>query len=249
VSVRSGGGGPIARGGTVTGVDAARLQQCLAGDGVAVIPTDTVYGLACNPDSEAAVRRIHELKRRPPWRAFAVMFFSLPAALQALPDLGPRTRTALAALLPGPLTLLLPNQSGRYRAACGAGAGMDTGADGGADTGADGGADGGEGAREAPALLGLRVPALSGVLSALAAVSVPAAQSSANLSGDPEARRLEDVPIELRRAADLALDGGELPGAPSTVVDLSDYERSGRWRIVRAGPTGEEEIERVLASC
>jgi L-threonylcarbamoyladenylate synthase len=80
-------------------------------------------------------------------------------------------------------------------------------------------------------------------------VSVPAAQSSANFSGDPEARLLEDVPIELRQAADLALDGGELPGAPSTVLDLSGYERSGGWRVVRAGPVGEDEIERILASC
>jgi L-threonylcarbamoyladenylate synthase len=227
VSVRSGGGTHL------TDEDATRLAQCLTGDGVAVIPTDTVYGLACNPDSEAAVRRIYELKRRPPRRPFAVMFFALSAALEALPELGPRTRAALAALLPGPLTLLLPNPNGRYRAACEAGAG----------------AGGQAEAQAASALLGLRVPALAGALSPLAAVSVPAAQSSANFSGDPEARRLNDVPIELRRVADLALDGGELPGAPSTVVDLFEYERSGSWRVVRAGPVGENEIERVLASC
>lgn len=227
MSAPSGGGGPI------TAEDATLLQQCLAGDGVAVIPTDTVYGLACNPDSEAAVRRIYELKRRPPRRPFAVMFFALPAALETLPELGPRTRTALAALLPGPLTLLLPNPAGRFQAACGAGAG----------------ADEREETKTASALLGLRVPALSGALSPLGAVSVPAAQSSANLSGEPEPRRLEDVPIGLRRAADLALDGGELPGAPSTVLDFFEYERHGRWRVVRAGPMGEDEIGRVLASC
>ena len=42
------------------------------------------------------------------------------------------------------------------------------------------------------------------------------------------------------------LDGGELPGVASTVLDLCDYERSGQWHIVRAGPVGAGEIERIL---
>lgn len=203
--------------------DARRLQDCLAGDGVAVIPTDTVYGLACNPLSEAAIQRIYELKRRPPHKPSAVMFFALAPALQALSDeLGPRTRTALAALLPGALTLLVPDPAGRYPLALGPDA-----------------AD--------PPLLGLRVPELTGPLAALAAVRAPALQSSANFSGEPDARTLADVPAELRAGADLVLDGGVLPGAASTVLDLSAYERTGAWRIVRAGPVGEEEIERALS--
>jgi L-threonylcarbamoyladenylate synthase len=204
--------------------DATLLEECLAGDGLAVIPTDTVYGLACNPDSEIAVRRVYELKRRPPRRPSAVMFFALDLALRALPDLGPRTRAAVTALLPGPLTLLLPNRSRRYRPACGPAAGEET-------------------------PLGLRVPALPGPLTALAAVRVPAVQSSANFSGGPDPRSLRDVPIALREGADLVLDGGELPGTASTVLDLSAYEHSGEWRVVRPGPVGEAEIERILASC
>ncbi len=65
---------------------------------------------------------------------------------------------------------------------------------------------------------------------------MPAAQSSANLSGGPDPRRLSDVPPHLREGADLVLDGGELPGAASTVIDLSGYEQTGTWRIVREGP-------------
>lgn len=207
----------------LTPADARRLEDCLAGDGVAVIPTDTVYGLACNPHSDAAASRIYELKRRPPRKPAAVMFFALEPALQALADgLGPRTRAALPALLPGPLTLLLPDPSRRYPLALGPDAGE-------------------------PPLLGLRVPALTGPLAALTLVCVPALQSSANFSGQPDPRTLLDVPAELRAGADLVLDGGELPGAASTVVDLSDYERTGRWRIVRAGPVGEGELARSLS--
>jgi L-threonylcarbamoyladenylate synthase len=209
---------------SLTPKDAARLEECLAGDGVAVIPTDTVYGLACNPENESAVRRVYELKRRPPAKPAAVMFFAREPALESLTELGSRTRTAAAALLPGAVTLLLPNLGQRYsfaRDPLGAG----------------------------PALLGLRVPALSGPLAALAAVRLPAAQSSANFSGGADPRCLQDVPVALREGAELVLDGGELPGTASTVIDLSGYEQNGNWRIVREGPLTRVEVERILASC
>ena len=92
--------------------DATRLQECLAGDGLAVIPTDTVYGLACNPQSVTAVKRMHELKGRPTTKPSAVMFFAPAPALDALTNLGPRTRAAFKTLLPGPVTLLLPWPAG-----------------------------------------------------------------------------------------------------------------------------------------
>jgi L-threonylcarbamoyladenylate synthase len=210
---------------TITAKEVARLRQCLAGDGIAIVPTDTVYGLACNPDSETALRRIYELKGRPPVKPAGVMFFSLPAALESLPELGPRTSAALGALLPGPVTLLIPNPTSRFLPACDP-----------SDTGS--------------ALLGLRVPALAGPLASLMGVSLPAAQSSANRSGDPDPRRLQDVPAELRESVDLVLDGGELPGIASTVIDLSAYEQSGRWRLVREGPLDAAFLQTALVgSC
>lgn len=206
---------------SLTAEDASRLERCLVGDGVALIPTDTVYGLACNPDSEVPLRRVYELKRRPPRKPAAVMFFSLHAALAKLTELGPRTRAAAEALLPGPVTLLLANPCDRYPLAC---------------------APGGDG----PGLLGLRVPALVGSLGSLAAVDVPAAQSSANFAGSPDPRTLAEVPAALREGADLVLDGGELAGAASTVVDIAAYEETGAWRVVRRGPVAEDLLERAL---
>lgn len=208
---------------SLTPEDAIRLQRCLAGDGVAVIPTDTVYGLACNPDSETAIQHVYELKQRAPLKPAAVMFFAIEPALDALVELGPRTRAALAALLPGPLTVLLANPQRRFPLACDPG-------------------------RTGSGLLGLRVPAWEGPLHALGAVSAPAAQSSANLSGGHDTRRLQDVPAELREGADLLLDGGELPGIASTVIDLSEYEDNGRWRVVREGPLDAAFLQTTLAS-
>ncbi|HEX3392212.1 MAG TPA: Sua5/YciO/YrdC/YwlC family protein, partial [Solirubrobacteraceae bacterium] len=94
--------------------------------------------------------------------------------------------------------------------------------------------------------LGLRVPLLEGPLAALARIQTPGLQSSANLSNEPAPRRLSDVPASLRDGADLVLDGGELPGTASTVIDLRGYERDGYLRIAREGPLGRETAERLL---
>ena len=72
------------------------LERVIAGGGVALFPADTVYGLACDPQSEPAVRRLYEIKGRPPDRPAAVMFFQLAPALAALPQLGPRTRSPIS---------------------------------------------------------------------------------------------------------------------------------------------------------
>jgi L-threonylcarbamoyladenylate synthase len=220
----------------------ARLRDCLLAGGVAVIPTDTIYGIACDPLRERAVRRLYELKGRPGRQPSAVMFFALSAALAALPELGERERAALIALLPGPLTVLLPNRLGRYPLAC-APAGPSAGSPPDAAAGTEAGAHA-HACQEVA--LGLRVPALPGPLAELRQLELPVLQSSANLSGGPEARRLADVPAELLDDADLVVDGGELPGAASTILDLRGYERAGRWRVVREGPVGTDALLQAL---
>jgi L-threonylcarbamoyladenylate synthase len=129
------------------------------------------------------------------------MYFSLAAALEAHPGLGPRTRAALEQLLPGPVLVVLP---------------------------------GGQ---------GVRVPALE---VPPAGANVTVLQTSANLSGGPDPRRLEDVPESVRAGADLVLDGGELPGIPSTVVDLGRYE-GGEWTVLREGAVSRARLSQVLA--
>src|SRR5437763_6655307 len=74
----------------------------------------------------------------------------------------------------------------------------------------------------------------------------PVLQTSANRAGGRDPRRLEDVPQLIREAADLVIDGGELPGTPSTVVDLRRYEETGEGSIVRVGAVGADEVNRAL---
>jgi len=200
--------------------DARRLEQCMAGGGVAVLPTDTVYGVFCDAEDEQAARRLYALKGRPAARPAAVMFFRLEHALATLGELEDVERAALAKLLPGPVTLLLPNRAQRFAPAC----------------------------RTDPDTLGLRVPLLAPSLEALCALSRPLMQSSANLSGQPDARTLAEVTRSILDGAQMALDGGELPGTASTVVDLRDYAHNRRWHVLREGPLSSDAVGEMLAS-
>jgi L-threonylcarbamoyladenylate synthase len=198
--------------------DARALADCIHGAGVAVFPADTVYGLACSPSDPAAVARLYALKGRPADKPSAVMWFRAACALAALPEVGPRTRAVLERLLPGPVTVLIENPARRFEPACG----------------------------PDPATLGIRVPALDEPLAALGELKDPVMQSSANASGGRDARRLEEVPADIRAGADLVLDAGPRPGISSTVIDLRAYERDGAWHVVRRGAMPADALERAI---
>ncbi len=84
--------------------------------------------------------------------------------------------------------------------------------------------------REDPARLGVRL-----IGGPLAGAMCPLFQTSANLSGEPAPASFGEVPTEIAAAVDLAIDGGELTGLPSTVVDLTDLDESGEWKVLREG--------------
>ena len=198
------------------GAEAARaaLERTIASGGIAVFPADGLYGLACDPLAAAAVERIHRLKGRDEGKSSAVMYFSPLAMRELVAGLGPRTREAVGALLPGPLTLVVANPERRYPLAC----------------------------REDPERLGVRL-----IGGPLAGAMCPLFQTSANRSGEPAPGSFAEVPEEIVAGADLAIDGGALTGKPSTVVDLSGYEGSGEWTVLREGAVSTEDLAGALA--
>jgi len=134
---------------------------------------------------------------------------------ELLSALGPRTREAIGALLPGPVTLVVDNPEHRYPLAC----------------------------REDPRRLGLRL-----IKGPLAGARCAIFQTSANFSGRPAPSRFADVDAAISARADLAIDGGQLHGEPSTVVDLTALEETGRWSILRAGALSDAELSRRLTA-
>ncbi len=193
------------------GPEAARaaLERCIVAGGVAIFPADTLYGLACDPSRADAVERIHALKCRDVGKPAAVMFLAPLAMREILSTLGSRTREALGALLPGPVTAVVANPDHRYPLAC----------------------------REDPERLGLRL-----IEGPLAGLRCALFQTSANHSEEPAPSRFEYVHPELLGHVDLAIDGGELGGAPSTVVDLTALEEGGKWSVLREGALGRAEL-------
>jgi L-threonylcarbamoyladenylate synthase len=71
------------------------------------------------------------------------------------------------------------------------------------------------------------------------------AATSANHPGGPDPRRLEDVPDAIRAAVDALVDGGEVPGTPSTVLDLTGPEP----KVLREGAVpSAQALEQALAA-
>ena len=197
------------------GAAAARtaLEREIAAGGVAVFPADGLYGLACDPLREDAIARINALKGRDPGKSSAVLYFAPLAMRELVSSLGPRTRDALPALLPGPVTLVVANPQRRYPLAC----------------------------AEDPERLGVRL--IAGPLAGAAAAIF---QTSANRSGEPAPASFADVDPAIVEAADLAIDGGELTGLPSTVVDVTGIEHGEEPVILREGALSREEVLRRL---
>ncbi len=197
------------------GAPRSALERCVGGGGVAVFPADGLYGLACDPLNADAVERIQALKGRDERKPSAVMYFSPLAIRELVEDLGPRSRDAVAALLPGPVTLVVANPARRYPLAC----------------------------REDPERLGVRL-----IEGPLAGAMTPVLQTSANRSGEGPPHRFADLAEEILAGADLAIDGGELTGAPSTVVDISRLDEDGGWQVLRDGGLPREALEAALGS-
>jgi L-threonylcarbamoyladenylate synthase len=161
-----------------------------AGDPV-VLPFDTVYGLVSNP-SQDAVRRLYALKGRKKGRPTALVAAKVEHLLAEFPELPESAR----ALLPGPVTLVVPNPARRFPWLTGTN----------------------------PQAIGVRVPELPEPTSQIVAAVGVVVATSANLPGMADPRSLEEVPDQITNGAAAVVDAGPVPGTPSTVVDLTASE-------------------------
>jgi L-threonylcarbamoyladenylate synthase len=193
----------------------AALAALRAGDPV-VLPFDTVYGLAAEPSGEESARRLYRLKGRAQEQPTALVAATLDDLLERIPELRGRTASLAARLLPGPLTLVVPNPARRFPWLTGSN----------------------------PEAIGIRVPDVAGPGAAVLAQVGVVIATSANAPGERDPRRLADVPARIREGAGALVDGGDLPGAPSTVIDLTGAEP----RILREGALAADEALARLAT-
>jgi L-threonylcarbamoyladenylate synthase len=186
------------------------------GDAI-VVPTDTVYGLVASPHTAEPVLHLYELKGRPSLQPTALIAPSVEALVELVPELHGRSEAIARALLPGPYTLVLPNPAQRFRWLTG----------------------------NNESAIGVRVPALPDATARILEQVGAFAATSANLAGGPDPARVDDLAPELRDRVALVVDGGELPGTASTVIDFTGSEP----KVLRDGAgDGAEALERARAA-
>jgi L-threonylcarbamoyladenylate synthase len=168
----------------------------LRADQLVVLPTDTVYGLCADAYRERPCRRLYAAKRRPETMPVQVLAAGLDTILEAVPEACGRAAVVARALLPGPYTLILPNPARRFPWLTGT----------------------------RPETIGVRVPDLPPqALEVVRRVGL-VASTSANRHGEPDPARPEDIQKEILDACGVVVEAGELPGTPSTVLDLTGPE-------------------------
>ncbi|HEX6788246.1 MAG TPA: L-threonylcarbamoyladenylate synthase [Gaiellaceae bacterium] len=180
-----------------------------------VLPTDTVYGLCAAAHEPEPTERLYRLKGRDPAQPSALLAADLDTLLECLPELRGRGEAIARTLLPGAYTLILPNPARRYPWLTGSN----------------------------PDAIGVRVATLPAAAAPVLAALGAVVATSANRPGEPEPRRVEDVPQEFREAAGAVVDAGELPGRSSTVIDFTGPEP----RVLREGAGSVEQALSAIA--
>jgi L-threonylcarbamoyladenylate synthase len=193
------------------------VVRAIRGGALAVLPTDTVYGLVCTAFLEQSAVDLYRLKGRNEIQPTAFVAASVDVLLECIPELRGRPAIVARTLFPGPFTLVMPNPARRFSWL----------------------------SKSRPETIGVRVPALVGAAAEIVDRLGAIVATSANLPGGPDPCRLDQVPAQIRAGVAAALDGGELPGTPSTVIDVTGSEPA----ILRAGAgDSEAALARIVAA-
>lgn len=165
--------------------------EILAGGGLVVFPTETVYGLGGNATNEAAAKKIYAAKGRPSDNPL-IIHIADPKEAEDYAVTSPLYYALAKAFMPGPLTVILPKKESIPLSTTG---GLDS--------------------------VAVRCPSHPVANRLIRACGFPIAAPSANLSGKPSPTSAEDVAEDLDGRVDMIIDGGECDiGLESTIVKL-----------------------------
>lgn len=195
----------------------AQAERIIAAGGLVVIPTDTIYGIACNPTNNAAIDRLFTVKRRPRTKSLQVLLDS------------PDRLASLGLSLPAPLDVLAARfLPGPFSPICLAGVQCPLAT-----------------VRVDDRTQAVRVPDSDVTRRIIAAVG-PLAASSANISGGESCATVEQAKQQLSDSVDLYLDGGPTPGPVASTIVTADPTGADGIRMVREGVIKESAIRAAL---
>lgn len=193
-----------------------RAEAVIKGGGLVAVPTDTVYGIIADAANTEAVEWLFEIKQRPKEKAFPI-FVKNVAMARWFAYISDAKARFLEGMWPGPVTTVFHHKE------------------------------------KLPPLLtadsdtiAIRMPNHPFLLALLDRLNMPLAQSSANLSGLPPAISAQAVIASFEQQdqkPDLVIDGGEVAGTPSTIIDFM----ANQPRLVRSGLVSKDEIDALLS--
>lgn len=189
----------------------SELAQILKENGVISVPTDTVYGVCARYDSMEAQENLRNVKNRPADKAFPIMCADVNQ-IRMIAETDERSERLIEAFMPGPATLILRKKESVPAFVNG---GMDT--------------------------LAVRMASSDALKQLILAAGVPLFMTSANQSGHPVCRNLDEIEKECPKLSGM-MEGETLFGEASTIIDCTGEE----IRILRKGPVTMEDIEQVL---
>jgi len=171
----------------------SEVIKILKNDGLIIYPTETLYGIGVRYDKKNLLRKIFEIKKRPEEKTFPLIADFKHLSLVV--DFIPEAgKKLMEKYWPGPLTILLPAKKGINE-----------------ELVSDG-------------KIAIRVPGKSFALKLIKKLDFPITSTSANISGTPPAKTIQEVLNYFQnKDIDLIIDGGQLPGIPSTIVDATVY--------------------------
>ena len=155
------------------------VKKVLDNDGIIIMPTDTVYGIACNCFSQRAIEKLFEIKKRAKYKPINVLTDSIEKMYMVAKDINSKEQELIDKYMPGSLTIILNKKEDVPYILTG---GLDT--------------------------VGVRIPNDARALSILKEVDYPLATTSANVSGDPDGIKIEDFIREFDGKVDIIIDGG-----------------------------------------
>ena len=170
-----------------------RAASLIGAGGIVAFPTETFYGLGVRYNHTDGIRRLCDIKRRPPEKAIPLIIGDMAMLQMVAAKVDPLARSIAESFWPGPLTILFEARD-ELPSLLTAGTGK----------------------------VAVRIPGPSIALSLARALPFPITATSANISGTPPAGRPEEVISCFGDSIDMLLDGGPTPGGrPSTIIDVS----------------------------
>ena len=164
--------------------------------GIIVFPTDTVYGIGCDPLNDESVRRVYEIKKRL-GKPMPILAKDLND-VERIAEMSEIEFKIVSKLWPGQLTILLKAKPS-FRISR---------------------------LMSEDRRIGVRIPASLQTLTIIEESGGLLVGTSANVSGLPPPQSIQELDEEILRSVDLVIDGGRcLIGKPSTVVRLVDEDR------------------------